>query len=201
MKLAPFALAAALVLPALTATGPEDVHGNTYGTAGAPILIEVYSDFECPGCKNFHDTVLPQMMRDFIASGKVYVIYRYFPLPGHPHSRQAAQLVAAAARVGKWQEAGDALFASQQTWSQNGKVQETVDAVLTPAEQKKVHALTSDPGVNAEIDHDLELGKAVPVPSTPTMVVMYKMRRYPISGNGIFNYALIKSFFDDLLKK
>ena len=86
MKLAPFALAAALVLPAMAATGPEDVHGNTYGTAGAPILIEVYSDFECPGCKNFHDNVLPQMMRDFISPGKAYVIYRYFPLPGHPQT-------------------------------------------------------------------------------------------------------------------
>jgi protein-disulfide isomerase len=129
------------------------------------------------------------------------MIYRYFPLPSHPHSRQAADLVAAAARIGKWEAVGNALFAKQQQWSQDGKVQEAADAVLTPAEQKKVNALLTDPGVKREIDRDLEMGRALPVQYTPTLLVTYRLRRYPLAGNGVLNYTLLKSFLDDLLKK
>ena len=28
---------------------------NTFGNPKAPLLIEVFSDFECPACKYFHD--------------------------------------------------------------------------------------------------------------------------------------------------
>ena len=48
---------------------------------------------------------------------------------------------------------------------------------------------------------DVETGKGVPVNSTPCLVFTKGIRRYPISGPGVFNYALVKSFIDDQLKK
>src|SRR5579859_2771843 len=32
---------------------------KTLGNTTAPVCIELFSDFECPACKMFHDTVLP----------------------------------------------------------------------------------------------------------------------------------------------
>ena len=133
--------------------------------------------------------------------GKAYLIYRYFPLQGHAYGRLSAEYVCAAAQLGKYRQASDVLFARQSTWSLDGKVAETVDTVLSAPEQKKVKALLKDPAVQGQIAHDLAAGRAVPVQQTPTLVVTAKGRQYPISGEGVFNYTLLKLFLDDLLKK
>ena len=44
-------------------------------------------------------------------------------------------------------------------------------SALTPAEQKKVQALMSDPTVAAEVQSDLEQGIAAHVDRTPTLVM------------------------------
>ena len=95
-KLLAVALVAAVVLGA---GSTANVHGNTYGNPKAPVLIEVFSDFQCPGCKAFHDNEFQRIMKDYVVPGKVYVIYRYFPLQMHPYGRPSAEYACAAARV------------------------------------------------------------------------------------------------------
>ena len=181
--------------------GADIIKGNTFGDPKAPLLIEVFSDFQCPACKVFHDDVLPQIMRDYVIPGKAYLIYRYFPLDGHQYGRTAAEFVCAAAQIGKYQQAADALFAHQEKWSVDGKVEQTVNDVLTATEQQKVKSLVKSAPVQAEINHDLEEGRGVPVQSTPGLLVTYRLKRYPVPGAGGLNYVFLKSFLDDLLKK
>jgi hypothetical protein len=38
------------------------------------------------------------------------------------------------------------------------------------------------------------------VKGTPTVLVTYKSKRYPLAGEGLFNYRWIKATLDDLLK-
>jgi protein-disulfide isomerase len=198
MKLCTLAL---LALLTCGAAGSDIVKGNSYGSPSAPIMMEVFSDFECPACKTFHDTEVPQLMRDYVLTGKVYLIYRYFPLPMHAHGRAAAELVCAAAQIGKYQQAAEALFARQLQWSADGKVEQAVDNVLTASEQQKVRSLVKAPAVQGQINHDLDEGKAVPIQGTPTVLVTYRLKRYPVSGTGVLNYTLVKALLDDLLKK
>jgi protein-disulfide isomerase len=196
MKLIFAALAA--WLPALAAV--PDIHGNAFGDPKAPITIEVFSDFQCPGCKRFHDEELPLIVKDYVKRGKVYLVYRYFPLPQHAYGRKAAELVCACAQIGKYEPAADILFAKQDDWSKDGKLDETLAAVLTPAERKKVAALINDPAVQGPIDRDLAEGRALPLQSTPTVLVTSGSRQYKIFGEGLFNYTLVKATLDDLLK-
>lgn len=192
-----------ILLAMLTAgaAGTDIIKGNAYGTPSAPLLIEVFSDFECPACKNFHDNVVPKLMGDFVFPGKAYMVYRYFPLPMHAHGRQAAELVCAAAQMGKYQEVSDTLFAHQQQWSVDGKLEQTINNVLSAAEQQKLKGFLKAPAVQNEINHDVDEGKAVPVQGTPTVLVTYRLKRYPVSGMGVLNYGLVKALLDDLLKK
>jgi protein-disulfide isomerase len=197
MKLCAAALAA--LLPALAAPG-DTVQGNALGDPKAPVLIEVFSDFQCPACKQFHDEELPLIVKDYVAPGKAYLVYRYFPLPQHTYGRKAAELVCACAQLGKYDPAANILFAKQSSWSVDGKLGETLAAVLTPAEQKKVMALIKDPSVQNLIDRDLAEGRAFPVASTPTVLVTYKSKKFPLFGKGLFNYQWVKAALDDLLK-
>lgn len=198
MKLFVATFAAAL-LTALAAA-PDAIHGNAMGNPKAPIMMEVFSDFQCPACKRFHDEEVPQIVKDYVSRGKVYLVYRYFPLPQHTYGRKAAELACACAQIGKYEPAASALFANQTTWSVNGKLDETLAPVLTPAEQKKVVALTKEPVVQTSIDHDLAEGRALPLQSTPTVLVTSGPRQYKLFGEGLFKYTLLKATLDDLLK-
>ena len=198
MKLYVMALAAAL--PCIAAA-PDIMKGNTFGNPKAPLLIEVFSDFECPACKYLHDQEVPLIMKDFVDKGKAYMIYRYDPLQMHKYGRVAAEFVCAAAQTGKYLQAANALFAKQETWSRDGHVAETVDAVLTPDERQKVRAFLKSPPVQTEIAHDMEEAASLQVPGTPTLVITYNGRRYPLTGKGVMEYVWVKSFLDSLLAK
>jgi protein-disulfide isomerase len=197
MKAPAVALLGAVVL---LAGSTANTKGNTYGDPRAPILLEVFSDFQCPGCKAFHDGVFQQILQDYVRPGKVFVIYRYFPLQMHPYGRTCAEFACAAARVQRYEKVADALFAQQVPISVSGKVEEIVNSVLTPTEAKTVKSLLKSPEVQQEIDADIAEGKAVPVLRTPTLWVTPKAKQsqtitWPIE------YSLLKQYFDQVLPK
>lgn len=194
-------LAALLALLPVVAAGPDTIKGNALGNPNAPLVLEVFSDFQCPSCKRFHDEELPLIVKDYVDTGKAYLIYRYFPLPQHTYARKAAELVCACAQMGKYEPAANVLFANQAMWSQTGKVDETVATILTPAEQKKLPALLKDPKVLDPIDHDLAEGRALPIIYTPTVAVTHKSKHFNLYGDGLSHYDWVKAAFDDLLKQ
>ncbi len=183
---------------ALVAGSTANINNNTFGNPKAPVTIEVFSDFQCPACKYFHDNDFQRIMTDYVVPGKVYVIYRYFPLPMHPYGRACAEYACAAAHLNRYQKVADALFAQQSAITAAGNMEAVVDSVLTPTEQKTVKALLKSPEVQKQIDTDVEEGKAVPVPSTPTMWVTARGRSEIVKGP--INYDLFKQYMDALLK-
>jgi protein-disulfide isomerase len=197
MKLVAIALAA--MLPCLAAPPPDK--DKILGSASAPVTIEIFSDFQCPMCKRFHEETVPLLMRDFVAAGKVRIVSREFPLniPDHKYSRQAANYATAAARIGKYDAVANVLFHTQESWGLSGKVWETVASVLTPDQQKKVQALVGDAGVLAEVESDYAYAVASGINGTPTLFISRGSRRYPASG-GVLEYSLLKSMIDDFLK-
>lgn len=74
---------------------PENVNPVTAddwirGNPNAAIQIVEYSDFDCPFCKNFHET-MNQVMAEYGTSGDVAWVYRHFPLTQlHPNATQVA---------------------------------------------------------------------------------------------------------------
>jgi len=167
------------------------------GSSSAPITIEVFSDFQCPHCKTLHDQTLGPLQKDYVSTGKVYLIHREFPLPGHPYARLAASYATAAARVGKYEEVADRLWLHQTEWSVSGKVDETACRGLTPAEAKTVRALANDKSVAAEIERDIALGQKIEIRQTPTMLIRHGSSSYPWPG--AVNYDLLRSYLDGQL--
>jgi protein-disulfide isomerase len=190
------ALICALILPHAV-NSAASAGGKNLGVPTAPVMIEVYSDFQCPACKTLHEQTLRPLVLDYVRTGKVYLVHREFPLTGHAYSRQTAYLACAAERIGKYMQVADAIFASQAVWSVNGKVEEAVLRVLTPAEAAKLRALTKDPGVVAEVERDLQLGGKIPIQQTPTMIITHRLRQLPLTGS--VNYALLRRYIDGLL--
>jgi protein-disulfide isomerase len=197
MRLCSLLLAA--LLPCLAAS-PQTGSGKVLGAAAAPVTIELFSSFACTHCKEFHDTLLPQLVKDYVARGKVCVVSRECFNPSAPGAQDAARYATAAARIGKYQEVADIMFKKQAFWIGNGHVWEIVASALTLAEQQKVQALAKDPAVIAEVQRDLAEAAAAGVAHTPAMLITRGSKKTP-PFEGVPAYNLVRSLLDDMLSK
>ncbi len=52
------------------------------GQLNAPTTIAFWSDFQCPFCKQFEVTTLPQIIQTYVNTGKVKIVFKDFPFLG-----------------------------------------------------------------------------------------------------------------------
>lgn len=178
------------------AVSDVDPH-KAFGSKNAPLVLEVFSDFQCPACKTLYTTTNRQIMDNYVTTGKVYLIHRDFPLPMHAYSRVAAEYARAAAHIGKVEPVEQTLFDNQEKWENTGDVDGTVAAVLSPAEMAKVRALVKGGTLDPLIEKDKSLGNMYNVNQTPTSIIHVNGQTYPVVG--VQSYAVLHQFLDQLL--
>ena len=85
---------------------------NSIGDPNAPITIVEFGDFQCPYCAGFWSDTEKSLIKNYVASGKVYFTYRSIEFVG-PESQRAAEAAYCAADQGKFWPYHDFLFANQ----------------------------------------------------------------------------------------
>ncbi len=91
---------------------------RTRGRADAPVTMYEISDFECPYCAEFWRETLPAIERDYVATGKLRLIFVNMPLTNlHPNAEPAAELAMCAARQHRFWQMHDLLFRHQDEWA------------------------------------------------------------------------------------
>ncbi len=140
------------------------------GGEGAVTVVE-FLDFECEACGAFYPVV--EDLREQYAGEITYVV-RYFPLPGHANSMNAAVAAEAAADQGRFEDMYHRLFQTQSEW---GEAQESrADAFRTFAEELGLDmaaydAAVADPSTQARVELDFNDGRSLSVGSTPSFFV------------------------------
>ena len=60
---------------------PEDLAESArIGKADAKVTVEMFEDFGCPHCLDFTAELEPVLMQEYVATGKVALVYRFFAL-------------------------------------------------------------------------------------------------------------------------
>jgi protein-disulfide isomerase len=85
----------------------------TLGNPQAPNVVVVFSDFQCPFCGEFERESFPQIKAQLIDTGKVYFVFKQFPLQSHEHAYAAAVAATCSHQQGKFWEYHDLLFNHQ----------------------------------------------------------------------------------------
>jgi protein-disulfide isomerase len=170
------------------------------GTPEAPIRIEVFSDFECPGCREFYLNAIRPVLKDYCSLDKVCVVYREFPLKGHKYSRQAAQYAKAAQRLGPkpWLAVLDAFYEQQEAWSRTGKLDDVVFKALGADEYFKLRKLLLDPAIDGAVESEVAMGQKKEVASTPTLFIYALGREQKVVGG--LPYPVLKAYFDTIVR-
>lgn len=173
------------------------------GNPDAPVMIVEYSDFECPFCKRFHDT-MKQVTTEY--GDKVAWVYRQFPLDQlHPvKARKEAVASECAAELGGndafWKYA-DRFF--ELTPSNN---QTNIDTVLPQIakeiglDEAKFASCLASNKYDAHIEDDVQNAAATGGNGTPWSIVVAKNgKKYPLSGAQ--PYASVKQLIDLALQE
>lgn len=132
-----------------------------------PTLVE-FLDFECEACGAVYP-ITEEIREQY--DGQINYVIRYFPLPGHYNSMNAAVAVEAAAQQGKFEEMYRMMFETQKEWGE-GQTSEA-DRFRGYAEDLGLDMVAYDeaiiaPETQARVEEDFNAGTALGVSGTPT---------------------------------
>lgn len=173
-------------LPAATASNPSR------GPKDAPVVIRLFSDFQCPFCQAVTPT-LADLEREY--PGKIRIVWHNLPLPFHEHAR-----LAAAAALEAFAEQGNAGF-----WRMHDAIFEGADpnrgvlvvyARRIGLDAKRFEAALDRGTHEAAIERDLALARAHDISGTPSLVIndFYVVGAQPIEEfRRVVNLALSES--------
>ncbi len=148
---------------------PPNAAHPSLGAENAPVVIQIWSDFECPYCADAHP-VLRELMQ--VYAGKVRLVWHDYPLPSHAHARLAAnagrEAYAQGGAAAFW-KFHDALYEAPSGVLDADGLQHLAErAGLDGARfQGAMRTLKHDP----EITQDVNAGDALGVDGTPAFLV------------------------------
>lgn len=85
------------------------------GHGSARVTIVEFSDYQCPFCRRHSSQVLPELVKEYVETGKVRYIFRDFPIAAlHPQAHRLHEAAHCAGDQGRYWEMHDRLFEDPQ---------------------------------------------------------------------------------------
>lgn len=146
------------------------------GNANAPVTVVEFSDFQCPFCSKFYQQTYPQLIKDYVDTGKIKFVYRDMPLDNiHPNARPAHIAAECADENGKFWQYHDVLFEKQAEWQrlpaadlQTKLVQYATDLGL---QSTSFEACMKLPQIAEEVNKDTQDAARYGATGTPTFFI------------------------------
>jgi len=173
----------------------EQGDGTVRGSRTAKLAIVVFSDFECPFCREFSEEVLPSLVARYVDAGRALLVFKQYPLVRiHPDAQRMAELTACAAQQGKFWIAHDFVFRRNQGLADmNARI--LADGIK--ADESRLEGCMHSLGPTL-VAKDVQLGRTVGVRGTPTVfmgeaapnIVRVSVRLRDVSSVASFEAAM-----------
>jgi len=141
----------------------------TIGKATAPITVDEYASLGCPHCADFHLNTMPQLKMAYLDSGKVKIVYHFFPLD--KASTDAALLVECAPEEAE--NIITLLYRQQADWTRDTNYQNKLHGygAMLGLPEKKIEACLNDTKMRDIIlQGRVDANKNLQVNATPTFI-------------------------------
>ncbi len=173
----------------------------TKGKADAKLVLVEFSDYQCPFCQRHFQSVLPQLDKDYIQTGKLRYVFQDFPLESlHKNAFKAAEAAHCAGDQGKYWEMHDRLFVNQQALAPENL---TAHAEAIGLNRDAFQQCLDGGKYTAQVRDSLAAGEQLGVQGTPsfflgTMTADGKIKAVRVM-RGALPYPVFKETIDSLL--
>lgn len=147
--------------------------GATLGRASAPVTIQVFEDPQCPYCRDWNVGTLPTVIRDYVRTGRVKLVYRGINIIG-PNSEYGLRANYAAGEQNKLWQMVDELYARQGV-ENSGWINDSTIASAAKAAGANVNSISAaflSAPVTKMLKTAGQAATAYSVQGTPTFVVV-----------------------------
>jgi protein-disulfide isomerase len=188
--------------PATVVSNIRPVDGSDYvrGNPNAPILIVEYSDYDCPFCKNYHET-MTQIMDEYGVNGKIAWVYRQFPIaqlhPNSPGISEAALCVGDVAGNDAFWKFSDLIFGERAVNEPTNITKLPDYAVQAGASEKDFMACLESGRMQEKLKASYAEAAAAGINGTPHSFVIVGNQQAPIEGAQ--PYEVVKQIIENLL--
>ena len=159
------------------------------GKQNAPVTLAYWYDYQCPFCHKDEDNTIPQIIQNYVDSGKVKIVFKDFEFLGQD-SKTLGQFSRAVWAVipDKFYLWHKAIYDSQgqeNHWATHDKIMSITTSVLGTKDANQVSEIVSAYGdaYQKKIDADHAEAQALGIHSTPRMVI----GTHEISGSQPYN--------------
>jgi protein-disulfide isomerase len=164
------------LLPPTTVYPAGMVRGDDVGAADAPVVMELYSDFQCPACKLFVTTQLGRLLTDFVAQGTLRIEGRDIAFLGEGAFDESVELATGArcaAEQDRYWQFHDYVFWNQGRENRGDHSSEFIARVADAAAVDRTvwDACVARGDVRATIRSETSAALGKGINSTPTLVL------------------------------
>jgi protein-disulfide isomerase len=146
-------------------------HGLVLGSATAPVRMVAYIDLQCPVCRDFEATAMPDLVSHFVRTGKVRLELRPWAFIG-PDSVRGQAAVFAAAQQNRAFQFAQVLYANQGTENTGWLTDDMIGRIAGSVPRLDVSRLLSDRSSHtADAASVAKAAAADSVNGTPTVLV------------------------------
>lgn len=139
---------------------------SSWGDSDADVTIVEFSDFQCPYCARFAESV--GELKEEFSSSQLRVVFRNFPLSMHPRARVAAKAAVCAQDSGHFWSFHDTVFANQQSLSDEDLARYGESVGMDPV--SLANCIDSD-FAEASVSADRKAGEELGIQGTPTIYI------------------------------
>ncbi len=176
---------------------------NTQGNANAKVAFIEFSDYQCPYCQQLFQSTLPSLHQNYFDNGKVFHVFKDFPLTSiHPNAMVGALGARCAGEQGKYWEMHDKLYTTDQSTNDATKIEQYASDLGLNTSQFN-DCLTNAKYQN-DVNTDMDQGNKLGVQGTPTILIgKIDHKKNTVTGHVIFGaypYSTFQQELDKVLK-
>ncbi len=181
------------ITPRVLSTRVDGVH---LGDPNAPVKVDAYEDFRCSACMYFSQNVEPQIIQNYVETGKVYFTYHFYLVidnnDGTDASFRSANAALCANEQNRFWDYHDTLYANQITES---ATMFTDERLVKMAENLKLDMTAFNQCYQARkyasvVQKDITQGQSLNITGTPSIFV---------NGTLVSNFSLTSQAIDSAL--
>ena len=150
------------------------------GSSSARLIMVQFSDYTCHHCSLYTKDTYPEILKNYVDTGKLRYVIVDYPLPGNIPATAAAEAVHCASDQGKFRDMHEIIMSQQESLNDLNSLASFIDL-----DMDKFKSCMESKKYEAVVNENIEIGVNLKIPSVPNFIIARVDPENPAKVTGI----------------